>query len=684
MRVRWARLVGLIGIGWFVGTGNAQTLVHMDYGKIVADFDTGNMNPDIAINLVVEGTWGDIAQSLNAAGATLRLDSGVKFSGLRSQAVIISRTSGASGRLTLFTSPIRPDTFLPPSEGYPVLIRVAFRAENLSNVRYTFRYRMGNRWGVLLPETNAPTAGWQTVSQVVPAERDSTGQVTMHVRLDILLGDGACSGRFWIDNLQVLGPPMTIPMRVRPNPIRIANVNLTPRDMAELSIAPVDLVVGPRTVNIAKHLFPHIQQGVYFTPLYSFANLDWQEKDLFDYQSCNTNHPSWFLVDPAGNRVMNTRYANERAFYMDIGHPQAQNRVVERLRLLTRERYFVPEWVFFDNWSDWVWEVTSTQQYPNWSSMMPAWTSLLNRVAPVVRQELGAKLLVNIGSRIGIFLDGNVGETWLPNLDGIMQEGGWVIYNTSQQRYLYRNYASRSPVNFTDAAWLSTLRAITSYPDKTWVIIAHCDPNDREMFRYIIASYLIAAHPNCFLTLDSFADAGAHTFRLFNTRDELFVPLGNATGSYRIEQGSLNNGALFARDFQYGIVLVNPHPELEFQYRTPRAYKDWDGNIIPANTLLTIRPRRGVVLYAAPEITMSISPQQVTALPGETVTLTVQYRNDGLADATNVKISVPLPDGLEFVSSSTGGQFLNRQITWTLPQVRAGQSGTLTFQARVQ
>ncbi|MDW8107232.1 MAG: DUF11 domain-containing protein, partial [Armatimonadota bacterium] len=234
------------------------------------------------------------------------------------------------------------------------------------------------------------------------------------------------------------------------------------------------------------------------------------------------------------------------------------------------------------------------------------------------------------------------------------------------------------------ASWISTLRAVNTYPNKTWILQVQCDPNDREMFRFAVASYLVVAHSNCLLAFEDRATGGAHTFRLFQTRHELFVPLGAAQGNYRVEQGNFNTGALFAREFEYGIALVNPHPELQFQYRTTRTYKDWDGNIIPANTVLTIGPRKGVVLYAAPEITMTISPQQVTALPGETVTFTIRYRNDGLADATNVRISVPLPDGMEFVSSSPGGQYLNRQVTWTLPQVRAGQSGTLTFQARVQ
>lgn len=676
--ILWASVIGL--------SVSAQTIVNIDYGAYFADFDSGSTEPNIAQGLWIGGTWGERQQSLATAGAALTLDSAVKFSGLRSQRISISRASGSSGALHIHFDPIPLNRryFVPP-EGQPLLVRIAYRAEGFVNARYGFRFCSGDRWGDLLPATDSTTNGWNILSQVVPLERSNQGGVRLLLRLEITLGEGAAQGTIWIDSLQVLAHPITVPARARPNPIKVAHYNVLPEDLAEFTTVPVQAVVGGRQVLALRQLAPHVETGVYFTPFTSFDHPTFHYIDLYDYYDCDVNHPNWFLLDSNGNRIIDPDYLQNRPFYMDIGHPQAQNRVVERLRSLTRDRYFVPQWIFFDNWSDWPRGVQTTRQYRDWAALLPAWTSLLNRVAPVIRQELGAKLMVNVGSRIAIFLDGNVGEQWIPQVDGIVQEGAWVIYNSRERRYVYRAYnAARTPVHFTDSSWISTLRAVNAYPQKTWALIAQCDVNDREMFRFIVASYLVTAHSNCLLALDDRVSGGSHTFRAFHLRHELFIPLGEATGTYRVEQGNFNTGALFARDFQYGIVLVNPHPELQFQYRTTRAYKDWDGNVIPANTVLTIPPRRGVVLYAAPEINMTITPSRDTALPGEVITFTVQYRNDGLADATNVRISVPLPEGMEFVSSSTGGQHHNRQIVWTLPQIRAGQSGTLTFQARVQ
>jgi len=104
---------------------------------------------------------------------------------------------------------------------------------------------------------------------------------------------------------------------------------------------------------------------------------------------------------------------------------------------------------------------------------------------------------------------------------------------------------------------------------------------------------------------------------------------------------------------------------------------------VPAGSVLTIQPRRGVVLYAAPEIVVSLSPTQITALPGETITLSVRVENRGLTDATDVQVRVPLPSGLTFVGGS-GVSFNGGQVGWTLARLRPGESATRSFQARVE
>ncbi len=677
-------LVGLLWAAVWAGVSFAQNTVALDYGLYLADFDIDPTGEGVATGFSISGTWGDRQQSIQAAGASFALDRSVKFSGLRSQAIQIQRSAGSAGRLTIRFDPITETRYILPPEGTPVLVRIAYRVENIQNLSYRFFYRTGERWGTLLQSTGTPTNGWQIISQVVPIESDTNGNRFLRLYLEISIGDGAAQGRFWLDGVQAIAQPITIPARTRPNGIKTATFGgVDSSEWAQFVETPLEFALLRHDSLHAVRQLPNMPKGLlYLNPYKSFArqSAQWLD-DLYDYYDANANHPDWFLLDTNGNRIQDVRYPEQNAYFMDIGNTQAQQRLAERLILLTRERSIVPEWIFLDNWSDW----NQSQQYPTRASMMPAWSSLLNRIAPVIRDQLGARLVINIGSRIAIFLDNNPGVQWLSQVDGIMQEGAFIIYNSQTREYTYRNYApSRTPVSMVDSSWLSTLRAVTSFPDKYWFLLVQCDPNNPEMFHFAVASYLVMANEKTILSFDARGNDGVDAYRTFKLRPELFIPLGAPVSSYRVEQGQLNTGALFARDFQYGLVLVNPHPELSFQYRTTRAYKDWDGNIVPANTLLTIGPRRGVVLYAAPEIVINLSPQQITALPGDTVTFTVQYRNDGLADATNVKISVPLPEGLEFVSSSTGGQYLDRRITWTLPQVRTGQSGTLTFQARVQ
>jgi uncharacterized repeat protein (TIGR01451 family) len=193
-------------------------------------------------------------------------------------------------------------------------------------------------------------------------------------------------------------------------------------------------------------------------------------------------------------------------------------------------------------------------------------------------------------------------------------------------------------------------------------------------------------HDNTYLMIDPRGSNAPNIYLQWVSRPEVWVPIGRPTGSWRVQAGTVadHTGALFARDFENGIVLVNPTSNQTYTYTLPRAYKNWDGEVVSQGTTITIPPRTGMVFYAAPEIVIEVAPQQITALPGETVTLRVICRNQGLQSGANLQVSVPLPEGLEFVSASDGGQYVNRQVRWSLTRLDAGQTRTLTFQARVQ
>lgn len=661
---------------------NAPNTILMDYGAYLADCEIDVDRDGIADRLGVSGSWGDRETSIQSAGASFTLDPSRKFSGQRSQRVGISRTSGSAGTLTLRFDPIDATRYIQPPVGTPVSVRVMIRAEGFQNATYRVRVRTGDRWLTLLPDTSADSGGWQTVSGIVPLETDAGGQLFLRLYWEISLGEGGARGTFWIDGLQVLAQPVSVPKRVRPNAIKMAQYVSGPNDWAEFTEVPLYFVLTRRQEIVGlRKMYPQLNTLLYFHSNYAYARPDLWYIDLYDYYDIDRNHPEWFLIDSDGNRIQDMRYPDQNAFYTDPGHPEAQNRAAERLILLTQGMGVVPDWIYLDGWNGKI----ISQQYPTWESILPAWLSLAQRLSPVIRGPLGAKMMVNSASQIGLYVDGNIGTQWMPFIDGVLHEGAWVIYNHTQRQYTYRAYTStRTPVSFKDASWVTALRAVTSYPEKYWILLVQCDPNDRDMFRYAVASYLIVQHERCVLAFDDRATMGPHTFLTFNLRDELFVPLGRATGSYQIVQGTIQGGALFARNYEYGIVLVNPTESQTFQYTTTRAYKDWDGNTVPANTTITLTPHKGVVLYAAPEVTITLSPAQTSVLPGQTLTFTVRYQNTGLVDAVNVQIAIPLMDGLQFVGGSDGATFQDGQVRWSISRIRPGESGTRTFTVRVQ
>jgi hypothetical protein len=66
------------------------------------------------------------------------------------------------------------------------------------------------------------------------------------------------------------------------------------------------------------------------------------------------------------------------------------------------------------------------------------------------------------------------------------------------------------------------------------------------------------------------------------------------------------------------------------------------------------------------------------------VQFTVTYRNTGTAAGTNVRIAVPLPDGMTLVSSNPAATLENGQLVWVVPNIPVGGQGTLQFTVRVQ
>ena len=83
------------------------------------------------------------------------------------------------------------------------------------------------------------------------------------------------------------------------------------------------------------------------------------------------------------------------------------------------------------------------------------------------------------------------------------------------------------------------------------------------------------------------------------------------------------------------------------------------------------------------DLSMAIAPSSTTPDYGTSVNLAYTITNSGAATATGVTADIILPSGLDFVSSTGAGSYDNTTGVWTVPNITAGNSQTITLSATV-
>ena len=98
-------------------------------------------------------------------------------------------------------------------------------------------------------------------------------------------------------------------------------------------------------------------------------------------------------------------------------------------------------------------------------------------------------------------------------------------------------------------------------------------------------------------------------------------------------------------------------------------YPRTDGTIVPTGT---------------PNVQLTLSVDRTQALPGDTLTYTIAYRNTGNDTAANVSVTCPVPANTTYVTGS-GGTYDSaaRRVLWTIPSLAVGGSGVLSFRVTV-
>ncbi len=687
---RWRTTTVLIGMS-LIGVHSlwAQAFIDLNLalpaGACEVDWDRNGLVDETSVS----STWG--TEWRTQLGADAFLDANRKFSGNFSQCIRFNRTSGEAGNFTLGFPLVRRSLRIPLSVGQPMLIRARYFAEGFRNAEYGFSYRTGDTYPMLLPYTSHDSGGWQTVSTIATVQATANGDLVMNFYLELRVGAGAASGRIWIDEVECLLPQYPTPPEQTPTPIRFAVFNFRPSHWTDYLTAPLPSVAVQKMdygLPLKRLFGQNVEHYLYVQSITMPMEPPPPNcRHLYGCEHFLDTHPDWVLRDQYGNPIIYQRY---NTYYLDIGLSAIQQRAITGFTALANDFPSI-DGFFLDGFADWPGTAIPhgsglyCPRYPTYESMFPAWDSWVRTVLPIVKQALRKKVVVNLGGRPGLVLNGQRPVTWwLSYLDGILLEGAIASVNYSERTYRPSAYAG-STTSYFAGSWRNTVQCVRDYPNTVWYLILYWDQRDpsRSLLRYSLATYWLIYRPNVYLCLEDRLDSSySHLTSL--AQPEVWVPLGEPLADYEIIQGDWNSGGLFQRHFQYGLVLVNPTDNNTYQYTTTRSYKTWGGELVPANTQLRIGPKTGVVLYAAPELRLSISVSPQTALPGERVTVTVECRNTGLETARNVEIKVPVPDGLTIVSVGNGGTASNGTVKWTLSSLAPGGTQQFQFQARLQ
>lgn len=408
-------------------------------------------------------------------------------------------------------------------------------------------------------------------------------------------------------------------------------------------------------------------------------------RDLYNYDDVNQNHPDWFLI------VNGQRVLRDNAYYiMDVGRPEVRERAWQSLRdFLSRAGR--PRYVFFDDVDMRI--GANAANYGNINLWAQAVVDALNYIGSRMRSELGATIIPNSAWSPAFWLRGMnggpdaPGVATLPNMGGFLIEHAFTHARVSQNRTTVQNYGTTRDLNNWQVWTLrDQIRLATEYPDK--IIILHPTyvpglADTQQRVRFAVAGCLIVQHENTYVEIEPRGGSGLQYPEGYYP-PEMFVPLGRWTEDFRILNGDLISGGLFVRNYENGIVVWNPCHDRDFTFTLPRDLYDWDRNLIRAGTVVQIPRQTGHVFYSAPEITVELSPQNAQVLPGQTVQFTVTYRNRGTAPGTNVRVAVPLPQGMTLVGSNPTARLENGQVVWVVPNVPVGGQGTLQFTVRVE
>ena len=675
----WAILWGLCACG------SAQQTAQLDFFA-----DGGSCEIDYNKDGREDGVSAYVEGGVQWTNIRYRLDNDTKYAGTASQRIELQRNTGEAGRFVLWEA-VNFSAHIKPEVGEPLLVRVAIRAQNFVNATYQVYVSTGVRRVVLLPPSSQTLPDWRVLTAVVPVELDEAGQPNFRLNLEIAAGNGAAQGIIWIDNIQALSTRTVMRANTLPSALKLVFTRLYPNQdgFRYLQEPAMGVVVGSqRVANILKRHYSNVSfvSYVYFCATLP-PSIYRHNADLYDYDDVEQNHTDWFLLDQGGQRIVLDGY-----YYVDIGRQDVRERAWQNLRDFMN-RSGRPPYVMLDNVDMRLGpDRYNPPRYPTNELWVQAVVGWFQYVGSRLRNEFGTTFIPNVAWAPGFWLRGRDGSQDAPGVATLPYVGGFLIEHAFTHARLttglttISNYGTTQDFgNWQTKTLRDTIRLASEYPDKVVILIPTLwleQPDSVRKLRFAIAGCLIVQHENTYVQIDPRRQQEQYPSGFYPP--ELFVPLGRWTENFRILNGDIITGGLFVRNYENGIVVWNPCHDRDFTFTVPRDLYDWDRNLIRAGTVVQIPRQTGHVFYSAPEITVELNPQNAQVLPGQTVQFIVSYHNRGTAAGTNVRIAVPLPQGMTLVSSNPQARLENGQVVWVVPNVPVGSSGTLQFTVRVE
>jgi hypothetical protein len=247
------------------------------------------------------------------------------------------------------------------------------------------------------------------------------------------------------------------------------------------------------------------------------------------YSTDNSSHPSWFLNDQNGQRIIDNGYPGN--YIMDVGNTGYQQACLAHGLAVAKQGGF--DGIYMDEVNAWVgWYFQSgvtAPEYPTIPSWQAATFSLLAYGGPAAHaQHLLA--IANIG---GATLTTGLWQKWTTPLDG-SEEEAWTDGGLGLAQQI-----SGWPTKLANAAWSESHGKYA---------ILHSYNTTRPGNTYGLASMMLVAGGESSYATSNNTSYEAW-YREYTTAQHLGVP----AGAYK----QLTNG-VYERVFANGIVLVNP------------------------------------------------------------------------------------------------------------------------------